>query len=171
MADKLDKSNSCLYIVDMQHGFQNISTYDVFDRISTLLEEFKDCPIVSSKFINREGSEFSELLVWNDMRSGFRTEVVSEVEEKSEKVFLKYHYTSLTEEFLAYIKENGITTVFIAGVDTDACVLETAVDLFSMGIKPVVIENYCASSGGHALHEAALMILRRSVGSNNVITI
>jgi len=35
--------------------------------------------------------------------------------------------------------------VFIHGIDTDMCVLKIAMDLFDLGIEPVVLTDCCAS--------------------------
>ena len=37
--------------------------------------------------------------------------------------------------------------VTLVGVDTDACVLATAIDLFEIGIRPIILEDCVGSSG------------------------
>lgn len=58
--------------------------------------------------------------------------------------------------------------VTLVGVDTDACVLATAIDLFEMGIKPIIIEDCVGSSGGEECHEAGMLILKRSIGKEQI---
>ena len=58
--------------------------------------------------------------------------------------------------------------VTLVGVDTDACVLATAIDLFEMGIKPIIIEDCVGSSGGEGCHEAGMLLLKRSIGKEQI---
>lgn len=60
-------------------------------------------------------------------------------------------------------------TIFICGFDTDACVMSCAFDFFNRGIRVVLLEDYCFSSGGIDFHEAGLMCLKRSLGTNNIL--
>lgn len=50
------------------------------------------------------------------------------------KIFNKKIYSAVNDEFKTYIKENDINSIFLCGIDTDACVLKTAVDLFENNI-------------------------------------
>jgi nicotinamidase-related amidase len=59
-------------------------------------------------------------------------------------------------------------TVWLAGADTDACVLATALGMFDGGGRVVVREDLCWSSGGVALHRAGLAVLRRQLGATRV---
>ena len=59
--------------------------------------------------------------------------------------------------------------VFLAGFDTDGCVLATALDLFDQGIETFIIEPWCSSLGGQDMHDAAIKILNRSIGKDHVL--
>lgn len=84
-------------------------------------------------------------------------------------VFDKYTYSSVNQETIAFLKRNKIDTVFICGIDTDCCVMETAVDLFEQLIHPYVLTHSSASNGGQESHEAAIEVLSRLIGRNNVV--
>lgn len=56
--------------------------------------------------------------------------------------------------------------VYLCGLDTDACVYETAIALSEIGIKPILIKDLCFSSGGLKYHEAALMLFKRNISSS-----
>jgi nicotinamidase-related amidase len=58
----------------------------------------------------------------------------------------------------------------IAGVDTDACVLKVALDLFDLGYRPRILIDACASGNGDAYHERAVEIFTRQLGKNAVRT-
>ena len=62
-----------------------------------------------------------------------------------------------TPNLSCYILTNGIG------------VFATALDLFEDGIRPIVLGNYCGSSGGESYHLAALKTLERPIGRNNVV--
>ena len=59
--------------------------------------------------------------------------------------------------------------IFIAGVDTDCCVMKTAVDLFEQDIKPIVLLNYCNSNGGEVANQAGIQVMKRLIGQNQLI--
>jgi nicotinamidase-related amidase len=67
------------------------------------------------------------------------------------------------------INKQDIRSLDICGLDTEGCVLKSAVDLFEIGITPRVLSNYCASSGGHDYNEAGIKILKRLIGEKQVI--
>lgn len=58
--------------------------------------------------------------------------------------------------------------VYLAGVDTDCCVLTTATSLFENNIRPIVLTKYCASNGGPQSHEAGILCLKRLIGEKQL---
>lgn len=63
------------------------------------------------------------------------------------------------------------TTVFVVGIDTDACVLKTVLDLFDSNVMVVVVEDCCDTSSSYSdMHECALRIIRRSIGESRVVS-
>ncbi len=66
--------------------------------------------------------------------------------------------------------EMGVDEVLVFGMDTDVCVLTTAVDLFDRGFHPVVVTDLSMSHAGHQYHDAAIAILPRYIGAKNVVT-
>ncbi|MFD4406738.1 cysteine hydrolase family protein [Nocardia sp. NPDC058499] len=67
------------------------------------------------------------------------------------------------------------TDVFLCGIATDACVLATAIAVFDAGLTPWVVCDACASNANRTppqrLHNAALMLLDRFVGTGHLIDI
>ena len=96
-------------------------------------------------------------------------EVIPFVESLSSAVIRKTTYTACTEDVLSLLRENSIDEVYICGIDTDCCVLASAIGLFEQNIRPVVLEYYCASNGGKKSHEAALTVLERTIGKQQII--
>ena len=70
----------------------------------------------------------------------------------------------------AELERIGANTVLVFGIDTDVCVLSTAVGLFELGLHPIVVADLCASTGGTAAHIAALTILLRYIEADNITT-
>ena len=56
----------------------------------------------------------------------------------------------------------------VVGIDTDMCVLKVALDLFDLGIEPVILVDCCASTAGLQAHLAGLSILSRNLGPHQL---
>ena len=90
----------------------------------------------------------------NNLSPGTRTfkpdskgaELVPELRIVSEKVFAKTKANALTsEEFSAYLRENGINEFFITGADATACVKSTCFNMTKAGYTVHVISD-CVTS-------------------------
>ncbi len=74
-------------------------------------------------------------------------------------------------ELEAILHRIGARDVLVCGIDTDICVLATAVDLFDRGFRPFVISDLSMSHAGPELHDAALRILPRFIGGDGIVTV
>ncbi len=162
---------SILIVVDVQKGFSERE--DVLPKAKKIVEltnsnRFEH--IIATRFINVNDSPFIKILHWDKLKDGDSTELVEGL--KCEKVIIKHSYTCVSNELIDYMAElNGGTNpteVYICGIDTDCCVLKTAVDLFEMGIRPIVLKDYCASNGGEVSHEAGIKVLERTIGIDQI---
>ena len=90
----------------------------------------------------------------NNLSPGTRTfkpdskgaELVPELKIVSNKVFVKTKANALTsEEFSAYIRENGIDAFYITGADATACVKSTCFNMTKAGYAVHVISD-CVTS-------------------------
>ncbi len=90
----------------------------------------------------------------NNLSPGTRTfkpdskgaELVPELKNVSNKVFVKTKANALTsEEFSAYIRENGIDEFFITGADATGCVKSTCFNMTKAGYAVHVISD-CVTS-------------------------
>jgi len=85
--------------------------------------------------------------------------------------FIKTHkYGNLTPKIRLYLKWHRINTVYLCGLETDASIYKTSLDLFDMGIKPIVIKDACGSRRGNKFQESALNLIRRQIGEDQVLT-
>ena len=119
--------HSCLLIVDVQDGFINEYT----DHIPNLveIEQNKYQHIYVTQFFNPLHSPYRRLLGWQEMGKDSKGFGLAFTPIKRAIVFQKSIYSSVRPSFLNELKNKKISCVDICGIDTDACVLKTAVDL------------------------------------------
>ena len=163
----MDDGRHALLVVDVQKGFVNEQTAHIPALVEALQYRYDD--VFVTRFVNASASPYRTLLCWDGMAP--ETEDVSfAFRVRPDAVILeKDGYTCVTPSFLAMLRDRGVTAVDICGVDTDACVLKCAMDLFESGVRPVVLASCCASSAGSAAHAAALDILVRVIGRDQVV--
>ncbi|MCH3978043.1 MAG: cysteine hydrolase [Candidatus Methanomethylophilus sp.] len=157
-----------LLLIDVQQGFVSERTEHAVPRIRELLDH-PFGTVIATKFVNVPGSPYRELMGWTGMGSPPGTDLLDFVEERADYVIEKHIYTAVGDRLLALLKERGAGMVYIAGFDTDCCILKNAEDLFERGIPCRVLMHYTASNGGPASYEAARTVLMRSIGSACII--
>lgn len=156
-----------LLIVDLQRGFIKPCTENVINIVKRAINDLQYDVCIYSRFYNTEETSFSRFLNWKKFQSAEEQEIVLPVDKKDITIS-KDTYSAVTKELKNIIKEGEYKRVYICGIDTDACVLATAFDLFDNGIEPLIIIDGCASTGGKEYHQAAELIMKRSFGKNNV---
>ena len=156
-----------LLAVDLQNGFLTTPECKaVVPKVVAHASLFHQ--VWATRFFNRNPN-FSRQLSWNEMVSGQETELAKTLSPVVSKTFDKPSY-SLIPALLLALQSDAITTVAVCGVDTDACVMATALALFDAGFETFVVSDGCASSGGQEYHEAAIKILERNSGAKYVIS-
>jgi|GEM_PF-169057 len=162
-----------LLLIDPQEEFVERSdeTRIVGQKICELLDQPVFPSTAVTRFRNREGSPHHEILGWHKMTNPEECElwgpILERVNGSDIRIIDKNGYSSATPEVLRSLKPGQ--TVFLAGLDTDCCILATAIDLFEKGIRPVVLADFCGSSGGVEAHSAGLQALNRMIGRHNVV--
>lgn len=157
-----------LIVIDVQKNFINENTEFLIDKIHQLLNTHKFDDVIFTKFINEQNSPFYKVLNWNGCMSEEDQKIM--VDTQNYKVLEKRTYTAVTNELIDYIKESNITTIYLCGIDTDACVLKTSLDLFDMGYNVKIIENCTRSHSGQENHDMAIHLLKKLIGKDNIIT-
>lgn len=158
-----EKTSSTLLLVDLQKGFINGRSKQIVPKIISLVKSGKYGRIYATQFFNTPESPFVKFLNWKGCMDSPETDLIDELDKYTFKVIKKYTYSALNEELLCELRNNNITEIDIAGVDTDACVLATAYALFDAGIRPNILSSYCASSGYDDVHKAALRVAERNL--------
>ena len=167
MGCAMKDSNKALLIIDVQVGFVNDATRHILPKVEEIQKRYKH--VYATRFINAEGSPYRTLLGWHRFYE-FSDDVPLAFRAVDGVVIIDKHvYTCVTPAFIEDLRSKGIEEVAICGIDTDACVSACAVDLFENGVRPVLLSEACASHAGAEYHEAALRILARLIGKNQIV--
>lgn len=159
-----------LLVVDVQLGFLNDYTQHIPQRIARLLHRRDYDPVLFTRFINAEGGPYHRFLDWHACQYPPETDLVPEICEFviDDQVFTKPGYAGISDELAQYLLDQEFEEVNIAGIDTDMCVLKVAMDIFDLGIRPIVLADCCASTAGLQSHLAGLAILARNIGAQQI---
>lgn len=160
----MDKST--LLIIDVQNGFINEYTQHIPAFVERAQAEYG--VVWAAQLVYGEQSPFLTIR----KRSGFAdvknpTDFAFQLSEGA-KIITKHGYSAVTEELLSDLRARNVTQIDLMGVDTDQCVMATALNLFDAGIAPRIIRDGCASTGGLELQAAAMRILARALGEHTI---
>lgn len=162
-----NNETSLLLVIDVQNNFINKHTKNIPNRINKLIKDNKFNYVVFTKFINNKSSNFYKILNYKGCIEENDKEIV--IDTKNNKILEKRTYTALNKELIDYIEKNKINTIYLCGIDTDACVLKTAIDLFESNYNVKVIENCCMSHSGKKYHKHAIEMLKKLIGKENIL--
>jgi len=159
-----------LLIVDVQSGFINSFTHHIPQRIVRLIQGGEYAPLLFTRFINKADGPYQRFLEWHTCDREPETNIVPELQPFVQKsfVFSKLGLCGIPDNLVEYLREQHIERIFIVGIDTDMCVLKIAMDLFDIGIEPIVFTDCCASTAGLQAHLAGLAILSRNIGAQRL---
>ena len=165
------RSLPTLVVIDVQNGFVNERTRSALPLAAKLVEHWQAMrwPVVFTRFHNSEGSGFERWLGWAGLRADDETALHESVAPAAETVVDKTTYTAFTSEGEEALGVHAGDTLVICGIDTDSCVLKTALDAFERDVRPVIAIDACATDGGEAAQQAARLVLERAVGSEQVL--
>ncbi len=159
-----------LLVVDVQNGFVNPYTAHIPGRIATLIGRGTFEPVLFTRFINEPDGPYRRILGWHACAEPPETDLAPEVLPfaRDETTFAKPGYTGISEELASYLREHCPDRLTIVGIDTDMCVLKVTMDVFDLGIEPIVLVDCCASTGGLQAHLAGLAVLSRNIGARQL---
>ncbi len=156
-----------LLIVDVQVGFINDFTHHIPQRVARLIQSNKYAPLIFTRFVNAPGGPYDRFLDWHSCSDEPETSLVPELEPfaETEFIFPKPGLCGMPGKLVDYLRKQQLERVFVVGIDTDMCVLKIAMDLFDIGIEPIVFTDCCASTAGLQAHLAGLAVLSRNIGA------
>ena len=141
-----------LLIIDVQKSA--VIKPEIAQKIEKLQYEYD--VIFVSKFTNKN-SPLLNLLNW----SGYDDEELAFKPKNNAFIYTKTGYSS----YLPEMKE--FEEIHICGFDTDACIYKTAMDLAEIGVRPVVLKDYCFSAN-QEFHDMGMKLLERNIGVMNI---
>ena len=160
-------SGKTLIVVDVQRGFVNGHTRHIVPAVERLQA---GCDrIYATRFINPPASPWRRFMDWRRFAEGSADAELAFRPAAYAVILEKHAYSCVNEDLLRDLRDRETAEVFLCGIDTDACVLVSAVDLFQHGIRPVILAEACASHAGPEYHEAGLRLLERLVGTDQII--
>lgn len=162
-----------LIVVDMQNGFNRYDqTHILAKKVVELTNSGIFDKIIATRFLNKEGSQYTKFLNWHRLMSSPDIDLVDGI--KADEVVDKWVYTCVTDDFMRLLKKCNDgeipSHIFICGADTDCCVLKTATDLFEKSVMPIVLTEYCDSNGGPESHKAGIMVMDRLIGKKSIVS-
>lgn len=159
-----------LLVVDVQNGFINQFTEHIPARLATLINRQEYDLILFTRFVNTPDGPYHRFLDWYGCTEESETELAPEVAALADptRVYTKSGHTGLSERLAEDIRASGFEEFAIVGIDTDMCVLKVAMDVFDLGIRPIILTDCCASTAGLQAHLAGLAILARNIGANQL---
>ena len=164
---------ACLLAIDVQFGFVCPETKAVPSAVRSLCERVEFEHRIFTRWINPgPGGPFVDLFDYQGFQ-GDSPEIplTPEVADLATMVVDKYTYCPFVGTGLkTTLRELGVDTVAVCGVDTAVCVLAGAVGLFDRGFRPLLVSDASASMGGPEVHQAALEVLSRSIRPHNIVT-
>lgn len=160
-------TDNALLIIDIQRGYINKHTKKLPSLAESLQSKYELVYITRLEYA--EHSPFLEIRKSSGFGDVERPTELAFQPATNAKIFLKHGYSALTDELRVELEQQGVQQIDLIGMDTDQCVLSTALGLFDAGITPRVLSGYCASTGGTGFHRAGIKILKRALGKHNVL--
>lgn len=155
-----------LLVIDVQYGFMHKGADRVVEPIAALAKSWPADKLFYLKYRNYPGSLYTKHLDWHEFITSEETAIVTDVLVPDAKVFDHFGYRP-PDELITQLKK--FSSVGICGADTDACVMSAVFALWDAEIRPLILADYCASSGGEQFHRAALDLMLRQFGTSSVI--
>ncbi|WP_098958112.1 isochorismatase family cysteine hydrolase [Pseudonocardia sp. N23] len=166
--------NPVLVVVDVQNGFITDESKHVVPVIEQLVHDWLDKgrDVVFTRYLNYHDSPFEKIMGWSKLKESPEIDIVDELLPLTKQALTivdKTIYTMYNAEGTRLTQNRGWTDVFVCGIDTEVCVLKTAVDAFERGIRAWILKDACASHSGSTPHEAGLIVGAKMIGRKAII--
>ena len=171
----MDISSSVLVVIDAQQGFVSDHSRHAVPVIARLVERWQQAggAVVCTRYRNYPGSPYERIIGWTKMQGPPETDFVDELRPylPAATVVDKTIYSLFTDQGAELVAQHGWTDLVICGLDTESCVLKTAVDAFERGLTPWVVTDASASHAGPVAHDAGLLVIGRFIGRHQLLTV
>ncbi|MEV5784558.1 isochorismatase family cysteine hydrolase [Streptomyces sp. NPDC052287] len=174
-AECVEPRSTALLVIDVQRGFVNRHSGGVLPAIVRLVEGWRaaGAPVVLTRFHNAPGSPYETITGWTRLRTAEEQALVAELApfvSDAAALIDKAQASVFTPSGAEIIRDSGWTDLVLCGIDTDACVYDSAVAAYQSGYRPWIVTDACASSGGSKYHDAALLLAARNIGAAQLVT-
>lgn len=173
-ADWVDPRSTALLVIDVQQGFVNQHSRGVIPAVVRLVKGWRaaGAPVVLSRFHNEPGSPYETITGWTRLRTPEEQALVPDLHPYivDATVIDKAQASVFTPEGAQLIRDAGWSDLVLCGIDTDACVYDSAMAAYQSGYRPWIVTDACASSGGAQYHDAALLLAARNIGDSQLVT-
>ncbi|MFK4091130.1 isochorismatase family cysteine hydrolase [Kribbella sp. NPDC020789] len=171
----INLDDTVLAVVDMQYGFVSPASAHVVPLASKFIREWAATgrPYVMTRWYNTPDSLFERLFNYDIIhKDSHEFEIVDELKDLTDgavTVLDKPTYSLFSDEGAALVAEHGWRQMIVIGLDTESCVLKTAVDAFEAGIVPFVVTDLTYSHAGDEAHNAGLLVAGRFIGRRQLV--
>jgi nicotinamidase-related amidase len=174
-ADWVDPRSTALLVIDVQKGFVNRHSRGALPAIVRLVEGWRavGASVVFTRFHNELGSPYETITGWTRLRTPEEQALVEELTpftDSAVTVIDKAQSSVFTPEGAQMIRDRGWRDLVLCGIDTDACVYDSAIAAYQGGYRPWIVTDACASTGGAEYHDASLLLAARNLGANQLVT-
>lgn len=166
-----DISQSLLLVVDVQNAFVNEQTQHIIIKINRLLRYWRaeKGTVVFSRFINIDEGPWERLRGWSECKTAPDILLHAALDSGDDMVIDKHTYSAWGDDLIQLCTAHVLGEVVLCGIDTNECVMATAIDIFDHGFRPIVVSDACASASGEKFHESALLLLEKLLGREQII--
>lgn len=126
-----------------------------------------------TKFVNLPGSPYERLINWTRCQDAPDTDIAPELQHHADEgvpVVEKPGYTFFTRDWADRAISEAWSDVVMVGIDTDGCVLKSALDAFELDLTPWVVTDATASHSGQEAYDAAIYIAGRTIGRGQMVS-
>lgn len=167
--------NPVLVVVDVQNGFVTEHSRHVVPVIEQLVREWQERgrDVVFTRYLNYTDSPFEKIMGWSKLKESPEIDIVDGLQGLSREataVIDKKMYTLFTDEGVQLARKRQWSDMFVCGIDTEVCVLKTAVDAFEQGIRAWLVTDASASHSGQVPHDAGVLVAQKMIGRQQTIS-
>ena len=154
--------------IDLQEGFltDEIRQSGYVEKVEAFLRAQNKSDVVLTRFVNAPDSNFVKLIESTGMQAGDpQNELCGSLESAGFEIIEKTAFGAWLPAVQEKAKQAGATEIVMFGLDSDACVLKTSLDVFDAGLRPIVLRDLCENSGGTVRNVQGLALLNVLIGA------
>ena len=148
----MDSIESCLLLIDIQQAYSDVQNFDSFKKNITNLLKFarKNKCLIVHIFEKDLPDKSKWIPFWEELKNESRIldkgiPFSFSKPLSKEKIFYKHGYDAFYQtNLLSWLKKQKITTLYVAGLLTGVCVLNTIFTAFNNGFRINLIQNCCS---------------------------